>query len=71
MITIVINENESIDSAIRRLRRFVEKSGLMKELRQRERFEKPSKKKQRESVAAKKREIKRQKLFFFQDRLKK
>ena len=64
MITVIVNENEPIDSAMRRLKRFVEKSGLIKELRQRERFEKPSKKRQREKVAAKKREIKRQKVFF-------
>ncbi len=69
MITVIVNDNEQVESALRRLKRLVEKSGLIKELRLRERFEKFSKKKQRKMVAAKKREIKRQKLLCFQNKI--
>lgn len=62
MITVVVNEGELVDFAIRKLKRLVEKSGLIRELRQRERFEKPAKKRQREKIAAKKRELKRQRM---------
>lgn len=64
MISVILNEGEFIDSAIRRLKRLVEKSGILRELRQRERYEKPAKKRQREKMAAKKRELKRQRLLF-------
>lgn len=64
MITVLVNNGEFIESAIKKLKKLVEKSGLIKELRQRERFEKNSKKKQREIIASQKREIKRQKLHF-------
>ncbi len=59
MPSIIIKENESIDFAIRRLKRSVEKAGLPKELRRREFYEPPSKIKKRETVSAKKRLLKR------------
>ena len=61
MTYIIIREGEHLDSAIRRLKRYVEKAGIPRELRQRERYEKPAKKRQRELAAAKKRQLKRQK----------
>lgn len=64
MLYVIVNESEFVDSAIRRLKRLIEKSGILRELRQRERYEKPAKKRQREKTAAKKRELKRQRLFF-------
>jgi ribosomal protein S21 len=48
----------------RRLKRYVEKAGIPRELRQRERYEKPAKKRQRELAAAKKRQLKKQKGLF-------
>jgi small subunit ribosomal protein S21 len=59
MITILLKNGEYIDSAIRRLKRTVEKSGLPKELRQRKRYEKPAKKKQRKLSASRKRTTKK------------
>ncbi|HIH2763359.1 MAG TPA: 30S ribosomal protein S21 [Candidatus Azoamicus sp.] len=67
MPSITIKENESLDFAIRRLKRAVEKAGLPKELRKREFYEPPSKIKKRYIAAAKKRLLKkvlRDKSFF-------
>ncbi|QQG46816.1 MAG: 30S ribosomal protein S21 [Candidatus Azosocius agrarius] len=61
MTYIIVRDGEHLDSAIRRLKRYVEKSGIPRELRQRERYEKPAKKRQRELAAAKKRQLKKQK----------
>ena len=64
MTYVLIRSGENIDSAIRRLKRSVEKAGIYKELRQRERYEKPAKKRQRELAAAKKRQIRKNKSMF-------
>ncbi|HIH2762422.1 MAG TPA: 30S ribosomal protein S21 [Candidatus Azoamicus sp. MARI] len=67
MPSITIKENESLDFAIRRLKRSVEKAGLPKELRKREFYEPPSKIRKRYIAAAKKRLLKkvlREKFFF-------
>lgn len=42
MVKIVLRVRESIQEAVRRLRKIVERSGLKRELRRRERYEKPS-----------------------------
>lgn len=59
MPSVSARDEESIDSLIRRLKRIVERSGIHKELRKREFFQKPSKVKQREIAAAKKRYMKK------------
>lgn len=59
MPSIIVKENESLDFAIRRLKRAVEKAGLPKELRKREFYEPPSKIKKRYVSAAKKRMLKK------------
>ena len=42
MVKIVLRERESIQEAVRRFRKLVERTGLKRELRRRERYEKPS-----------------------------
>lgn len=42
MVKIVLRERESAQEAVRRFRKIVERSGLKREMRRRERFEKPS-----------------------------
>lgn len=59
MTSITLKENESLDFAIRRLKRLIEKAGLQKELRKREFYEPPSKIKKRTVTAAKKRAAKK------------
>ncbi len=42
MIKIEVKENESIDKALKRFKKKFEKTGVLKELRGRQAFEKPS-----------------------------
>lgn len=42
MVKMVLRERESIQEAVRRFRKIVERSGLKREMRSRERYEKPS-----------------------------
>ena len=42
MIKIDIKENESVDKALKRFKKKFEKTGVLKELRRRQAFEKPS-----------------------------
>ena len=41
MVKIVLRERESAQEAVRRLRKILDRSGLKRELRRRERYEKP------------------------------
>lgn len=59
MPSIIVKDNESIDLAIRKLKRSVEKAGLPKELRRREFYEPPSKIKKRRISTTKKRLLKK------------
>ena len=42
LVKIVLRERESVQEAVRRLRKIVERSGLKREMRSREYYEKPS-----------------------------
>jgi small subunit ribosomal protein S21 len=42
VIKIVLRERESVQEAVRRLRKLVDRTGLKRELRRREHYEKPS-----------------------------
>jgi small subunit ribosomal protein S21 len=57
VVKIVLRERESAQEAVRRLRKILDRSGLKRELRRRERYEKPSDVKRR----AKNRAIRRNK----------
>ena len=52
---IKVRDNEGFDSAIRRFKRVVEKSGILSEMRRREFHETPSMKRKRATAAAVKR----------------
>ena len=54
MATVVVKENESLDSALRRFKRSCAKAGIMQEVRKREAYEKPSVKRKKKSEAARK-----------------
>jgi len=56
---IVVGNNESIDSALKRFKKQVEKGGILSEVRRREHFEKPSERKKKKLFAAKKRMTKK------------
>ncbi len=42
MVKLVVRDRESIQEAVRRFRKLVERSGLKREMRRREYYEKPS-----------------------------
>jgi small subunit ribosomal protein S21 len=52
VVKVVLRERESVQEACRRFRKLVERSGLKRELRRRERYEKPSDVKRRAKIRA-------------------
>jgi small subunit ribosomal protein S21 len=56
---IKIKENESFENALKRFKKQCEKTGILSEIRKREHYEKPSIKKKKKALAAKKRAMKK------------
>ena len=56
---IKVKEGEPFESALRRFKKQCEKAGILSEVRKREHYEKPSVKKKKKALAAKKRALKR------------
>jgi len=52
---IVIREGDSFEAALKRFKKQVEKAGVLAEVRKREAFEKPSVKRKKKDIAARKR----------------
>lgn len=59
MAIVRIRDNESFEQAIRRFKKQCEKSGILSEVKKREHFEKPSVRKKKKSIAARKRLLKK------------
>ncbi len=59
MADVRIRENESFENALRRFKKQCEKAGILSEVRRREHYEKPSVKRKRKALAARKRALKR------------
>ena len=59
MAGVRVKDNEPIESAIRRFMKQCEKAGILAELRKREHYEKPSVRKKKKAMAARKRAIRR------------
>ena len=55
MVKLVVREKETIQEAVRRFRKLVERSGIKKEMRRREYYEKPSEIKRRARLRAQRR----------------
>jgi small subunit ribosomal protein S21 len=49
-----VRENESFESALKRFKKQCEKAGILSEVRRREHYEKPSVKRKRKAMAARK-----------------
>ncbi len=58
MSNVIVKENESLDSALRRFKRNCAKAGIQQEIRKREHYEKPSVRRKKKSEAARKRKSK-------------
>ncbi|MGE5415223.1 MAG: 30S ribosomal protein S21 [Acidobacteriota bacterium] len=54
MSEIKVGKNESLDSAIKRFKRSCQRSGVMKDMRKHEHYEKPSVRKKKKAEAARK-----------------
>jgi small subunit ribosomal protein S21 len=54
-----VKEGEPFESALKRFKKQCEKAGILSEVRRREHYEKPSVKRKRKALAAKKRALKR------------
>ncbi|MDR1483341.1 MAG: 30S ribosomal protein S21 [Planctomycetaceae bacterium] len=52
MVKLTLRDKETVQDAVRRFRKLVERSGLKKEMRRREYFEKPSEVKRRARLRA-------------------
>ena len=61
MARIRIRDTEAFEQTFRRFKKACEKSGVLSEIKKREHFEKPSVRKKKKSMAARKRLIKKQK----------
>ncbi|MCD6327456.1 30S ribosomal protein S21 [bacterium] len=59
MALVRVREDESFDLALRRFKKQCEKSGILSEYRKREYFEKPSVKRKRKALAARKKLLRR------------
>jgi len=57
MSEVVIKDNETLDSALRRFKRNCAKAGIMGEVRKREHYDKPSVRRKKKSEAARKRKF--------------
>ena len=55
MVKLFVRDKESIQEAVRRFRKLVERSGIKKEMRRREHYEKPSEIKRRARLRAERR----------------
>ncbi len=62
MLGVKVKENESFESALRRFKKQCEKAGILSEMRKREHYEKPSVRRKRKAIAARKKATKRQKV---------
>ena len=57
MAEVKVGENESIESALRRFKKKIQKAGILSEVKKRERYEKPSVRGKHKSEAARKRKV--------------
>ena len=59
MPLIKLRDDESLENALRRFKRKCEKSGILTEIKKRQHYEKPSVRKKRKALAARKKLLKR------------
>ncbi|MCX5813405.1 MAG: 30S ribosomal protein S21 [Proteobacteria bacterium] len=59
MPAVIVREGESFESALKRFKKQCEKTGILSEIKKREHYEKPSVRKKKKMLAAKKRALKK------------
>jgi small subunit ribosomal protein S21 len=60
MLGVRVKDSEPIELALKRFKKECEKAGLLTEIKKREHFEKPSIKRKKKAIAARKRALKKQ-----------
>lgn len=55
----LVREDESFESALRRFKKQVEKAGVLSEMRRRQHYEKPSVRRKKKALAARKKKLKK------------
>lgn len=63
LTSVVVKEDESFETALRRFKKQVEKAGVLSELRKREHYEKPSVRRKKKALAARKKMLKKMRIF--------
>jgi small subunit ribosomal protein S21 len=59
MSVVVVRDGEPFESALRRFKKLCERTGILSEVKKREHYEKPSVKRKKKILAAKKRALKK------------
>ena len=59
MSVVKVKDNESFESAVRRFKKQCEKAGILSEIKRREDYEKPSVRRKKKALAARKKALKR------------
>lgn len=60
MPSIRVRESDSFENALKRFKKQCEREGILSEIKKREHYEKPSVKKKKKAIAARKKAVKRQ-----------
>ncbi|HXN05695.1 MAG TPA: 30S ribosomal protein S21 [Nitrospiria bacterium] len=63
MSIVKVKENESFENALRRFKKQCEKAGILSEIKKREHYEKPSVKRKKKAIAARKKALKKTRVF--------
>ncbi len=63
MTTVLVREDESFENALRRFKKQVEKAGVLSEMRKRQHYEKPSVRRKKKALAARKKMLKKMRMF--------
>jgi small subunit ribosomal protein S21 len=64
MTVVRVKDGESFENAMKRFKKQCEKAGILSEIRKREHYEKPSVKRKKKALAAKKRAMKKMRKTF-------
>jgi small subunit ribosomal protein S21 len=59
VISVIVREDENFEGALRRFKKQVEKAGVLSEMRRREHYEKPSVRRKKKALAARKKLLKK------------
>lgn len=59
MTSVIVREDESFESALRRFKKQVEKAGVLFEMKRREHYEKPSVRRKKKALTARKKLLKK------------